>query len=152
GGSELPYDAVYLALAIGADGVHLGGSDEDLGAARARLGNSAIIGATCHASLTRAAAAARAGADYLSFGRFFPSRTKPSASAAQPAVLGAAKGQFALPIVAIGGVNPHNGRALLAAGADWLCASHAVFGAADPATAAAMLAALFFQEEDRDRS
>lgn len=136
-------DAVETAAAIGADGVHLGQADTAVADARNQLGCEAIIGATCHANLDAALAAARAGADYVSFGRFFASTTKPDAPPANPAILEQASKRLAVPVVAIGGVDADNGRILLNAGADWLAVSGAVFGATDQRAAAANIAGLF---------
>lgn len=136
-------DDVELAAAVGAAGVHLGRDDPDLHAARARLGRAAIIGVSCYNQLTRAEAAAAAGADYVAFGRFFPSRTKPDALAATPDLLAAARRALDLPLVAIGGITPDNGAQLLAAGADLLAVIHGVFGQPDIETAARRFAALF---------
>jgi thiamine-phosphate pyrophosphorylase len=124
-------DDVELFLQVGAAGVHLGQQDGDIAAARARLGISAIIGVTCHSSLDHALRAQQAGADYVAFGRFYPSHTKPAAAAADPAILSAARQALALPIVAIGGINADNGAALLQAGADMLALIHGLFGSAD---------------------
>lgn len=136
-------DDLELAAGIGADGVHLGRNDATIAAARARLGAATIVGATCHASLEAATAAVAAGADYVSFGRFFASRTKPDAPSADPAVLTAAKRRLNVPIVAVGGVTAGNGGALLAAGADWLAAAQSVFGTGGTRAAAGKLAQLF---------
>lgn len=136
-------DDIDTADIIGADGVHLGRTDTAVAAARERLGPSAIIGATCHASVDAAALAVRDGASYVSFGRFFPSRTKPGAPPADRTVLEQARQRLSLPIVAIGGVDTDNGASLIAAGADWLAVSNAIFGAGDVRAAAARLAALF---------
>jgi thiamine-phosphate pyrophosphorylase len=135
-------DDVELAAASGADGVHLGEHDGSLGAARGRLGPYAIIGVSCYASLDRARAAAAAGADYLAFGAFFPSPTKPDAQRASPDLLRAAR-SIGLPLVAIGGITPENARLLIDAGADFLAAISGVFGAADPARAAEKYKKLF---------
>ncbi len=135
-------DDAALAQYIGADGVHLGASDGSIAAARAQLGPQAIIGATCGNSLQRAAAAAQAGASYLAFGAFFPSRTKPEAQAADPETLRAAR-TLALPLCAIGGITPDNGAPLLAAGADLLAAVGGVFDTSDSETAARAYTALF---------
>lgn len=124
-------DDIELALACGADGVHLGQRDGAVGAARNRLGATAIIGQTCHASLELAQAAEQAGADYVAFGRFFPSRTKPQAPPADLALLPAARRQLRIPIVAIGGVTVDNAPALLAAGADAIAVIHGLFAADD---------------------
>ena len=126
-------DDVALALDCGADGVHLGATDGSLAQARQMLGPGAIIGASCGPWLERAHAAAAAGVDYVAFGRFFPSRTKPDAPQATLELLREARGQLDLPICAIGGVNADNGGALLAAGADLLAVVDDLFGAADPA-------------------
>ena len=126
-------DDVALALDCGADGVHLGAADAPLAQARQALGARAILGASCGPYLERAHAAIAAGADYVAFGRFFPSRTKPDAPQATVELLRRARGELQLPICAIGGVTPDNGGALVAAGADLIAAVEGVFGAAEPA-------------------
>jgi thiamine-phosphate pyrophosphorylase len=136
-------DDVELAAAAGAAGVHLGRDDPQLHAARRRLGAAAIIGVSCYNELARAQAAAAEGADYVAFGRFFPSRTKPGAVAATPELLTAARRALDLPLVAIGGITPDNGAQLLAAGADMLAVIHAVFGQPDIEAAARRFADLF---------
>ena len=126
---------VDLARGAGAHGVHLSGTDDDIGAARAELGEHAIIGVSCRGSLQRAQVAARAGASYISFGTFFLSPTKPLAPRAsidllrQSAALG-------VPRVAIGGITPDNGASLVEAGAEYLAAISAVFRATDVRAAA----------------
>lgn len=135
-------DDAALAAAIGADGVHLGEDDGDIAAARALLGPDAILGASCYDSLERARDAAAAGADYVAFGAFFPSRTKAAARRARPDLLrdSAALG---LPRVAIGGITPDNAPALIAAGADLVAVVAGVFEAADPNAAARAYRKLF---------
>lgn len=128
-------DDIALTAAIGADGVHLGEDDDDISAARAWLKGNAIIGASCYDSFERAQRAADAGADYIAFGAFFPSPTKPHARRATPALLRAAVA-LRLPRVAIGGITPDNAPSLIAAGADLLAVISGVFDAADPAAAA----------------
>lgn len=134
-------DSPALAQKVAAPGLHLGQQDEALEAARQQLGPGVIIGATCHDSLDLAAAAAAAGADYLAFGRFFPSRTKPDAPPAALELLDQAKRQFDLPLVAIGGINRDNAPALLAAGADCLAVCHDLFRWDEPAQIRAQTAA-----------
>ncbi|MBK1702583.1 thiamine phosphate synthase [Thiococcus pfennigii] len=141
-------DDVELAATIGADGVHLGRDDPDPRAARARLGRTALIGVSCYADLARARAAAQAGADYLAFGSFFPSPTKPHAVRAAPALLGEARA-LGRPLVAIGGVTPDNGASLIAAGADMLAVVTGVFAAPDVTAAARAYTRLFPTEESR---
>jgi len=136
-------DDVALAASVNADGVHLGKTDASLAQARQQLGPQAIIGVSCYNSLERAMRAAQAGADYVAFGRFFSSHSKPDAPPAEAALLRQARRQLQLPIVAIGGITPENGRALVAAGADLLAAIHGVFGQPDIEAAASAYAALF---------
>lgn len=120
-------DDLALAAAIGADGVHLGRDDPSPLTARALLGPRALIGVSCYSSIDRARTAAHEGADYLAFGRFFPSTSKPHAAPASPALLRKVK-PLGLPLVAIGGITPENGAVLLAAGADMLAVIQGVFG------------------------
>ena len=142
---EVPFivnDDVELALAVGADGVHLGEDDGEIAAARARLGAGAIIGASCYDSLARARQLAAAGADYLAFGAFFASPTKPNARRATPDLLREAK-PLGLPLVAIGGITPDNAPPLVEAGADFLAVISGVFAQADPEAAARSYATLY---------
>lgn len=135
-------DDPRLAAEVGAGGVHLGEDDGGIAAAREILGDAAIIGVSCYDDLALARAAAAAGADYLAFGAFFPSATKPGARHATPALLEAAA-DLGLPLVAIGGITPDNGAIAVAAGADLLAVISGVFDAADPVGAARALRALF---------
>ncbi len=138
-------DDIELAERIGADGVHLGREDAGLNQARDRLGPESIIGISCYADLRRAIGAARAGADYVAFGAFFPSPTKPDAPLAPIELLASAKAVLTCPIVAIGGITPGNGAALLDAGADLLAVIDGIFGHQDPQRAACHYARLFDQ-------
>ena len=135
-------DDVELALAVGADGAHLGRDDETLAAARARLGAAAIIGVSCYDEAGRALAAAREGADYVAFGSFFPSVTKPGAVRATTGLVASVRGRIEAPIVAIGGITADNAPPLLESGVDLLAVVHAIFGAPDVARAVRRLAAL----------
>ncbi len=128
-------DDVDLALFTEADGVHLGEDDGELIAARARLGSAAILGASCYQSLELARGAARSGADYLAFGSFFASTTKPLARRADPPLLQAARAEIGLPLCAIGGITLDNAAPLLSAGADMLAVITALFEAVDPGLA-----------------
>lgn len=136
-------DDADLALAIRAEGVHLGKDDGSILAARSKLGPKAIIGVSCYDSVERALEAERQGAGYVAFGRFFPSASKPHAPCARLETLIEAKRKLSVPIVAIGGITPDNGAALLKAGADVLAAIDAVFGADDPERAALVFQPLF---------
>jgi len=136
-------DDLELAARIGADGVHLGKDDANPREARRRLGPRAIIGVSCYDRLEDALRAQKVGADYAAFGRFFPSSTKPLAVQATPALLSRARERLTLPLVAIGGVTPENGRLLISAGADMLAVVDAVFGQPDIRAAAAAFNNLF---------
>ena len=121
-------DSVSLAKRIGADGVHLGQSDGSVKDARKVLGKDAQIGVTCHNSRHLAMDAGDAGADYVAFGAFFPTTTKEVEHRAEPEILTWWQSLFELPCVAIGGITPDNGGALVKAGADFLAVSGAVWG------------------------
>ena len=140
-------DDVALARATQAQGVHLGAEDAAVGDARQQLGRAAIIGVSCYNNLSRAQAAAEAGADYIAFGRFFPSRTKPQAVIASVELLRAARAELSIPLVAIGGITPDNAAPLLAAGADMLAVVEGIFGAEDAQSAARRYTHLFEQQE-----
>jgi thiamine-phosphate pyrophosphorylase len=136
-------DDIALARSVGADGVHLGREDSDIDVARDKLGADAIIGVSCYDDLARAAQVVARGADYLAFGSFFPSRTKPDAMRASPALLYAARARFNVPLVAIGGITPDNGAQLIAAGADALAVISGLFDQPDVTSAARRYASLF---------
>jgi thiamine-phosphate pyrophosphorylase len=135
-------DDVELAAAVGAAGVHLGEQDAAIAHARARLGADALIGISCYDSLPRARAAVAAGADYVAFGAFHASPTKPLARRATAGLLRDARA-LGVPLVAIGGITPDNAPALIAAGADFVAVISGVFGSGDPAVAAQRYADLF---------
>ena len=127
-------DDVRLAKAVGAAGVHLGKDDGDIAAARAVLGVEAIIGASCYDRLELAEAAVAAGADYVAFGAFFPTRSKTGTRQATLDLLSRA-GSLGVSRVAIGGITPDNARPLIAAGADLVAVISGVYDAPDPLAA-----------------
>ncbi|MCK5872515.1 MAG: thiamine phosphate synthase [Methylococcales bacterium] len=120
-------DDIELAKTIQADGVHLGKEDGDIEYARAQLGDDAIIGVSCYNDLNYALSAEKKGVDYVAFGRFFPSSSKPLAAPADLKTLTNARQKITVPIVAIGGILPENGQSLLKAGADLLAVIGGVF-------------------------
>jgi len=128
-------DSVALAKRLGADGVHLGQSDGDVREARAVLGPAAQIGRTCHDSRHFAMQAGEDGADYVAFGAFYPTTTKPSNYRPEPAILSWWSALFEIPCVAIGGITPDNAEPLVKAGADFIAVVQAVWGKEDPAAA-----------------
>ena len=138
-------DDPALAAELGADGVHLGEHDGDLRDARALLGEAAIIGVSCYDSLPRARDAVAEGADYVAFGAFFPSPTKPHARRAGLDLL-RASATLGRPRVAIGGITPENARDLVAAGADLIAVISGVFDAPDPLAAARAYSSAFHNE------
>lgn len=130
-------DRLDVALAAGADGVHVGA--DDLPAERVRqLGRELILGVSCYGELARAERAIAAGADYVAFGAFFPSPTKQEAAVVPTAVLGEAR-RLGRPVVAIGGITLEQAPAMIAAGADGVAVVSAIQGAADPRAAARQL-------------
>jgi thiamine-phosphate pyrophosphorylase len=135
-------DDAALAAATGADGVHLGEHDGAIATARALLGNDAIIGVSCYDDIRLGLDAAAEGADYLAFGAFFVSPTKPAARRAPMDLLQRAR-VASLPLVAIGGISPDNAGAVIAAGADMVAVISGVFDAPDPVAAARAYAACF---------
>ena len=144
-------DDVQLAADSGADGVHLGRDDPDIAAARRQLPAGALIGVSCYNEYALARRAAEQGASYIAFGSFHPSPTKPQALRAQPELLQRARRELALPTVAIGGISPENGAALVNAGADMLAVISAVFAAPDVEAAARAFTACFNRSEETDR-
>lgn len=137
-------DHLDLALALDADGLHVGADDGPLAEARARLGAGKILGASCYRSLSTALDAQRDGADYVAFGGFFPSTVKTGMTTRTPlALLQEARQQLAVPVVAIGGITVDNAPRLLAAGADSVAVITALFGTPDVRAAARDFSALF---------
>ena len=129
-------DDIDLAVAARADGVHLGRHDRDVATARSRLPANGLIGVSCYDRFDMALQAAAQGADYVAFGSFFPSPTKPDAVRAGPGLLERARHELSLPTVAIGGISPENGAALVRTGADMLAIISGVFAAPDITAAA----------------
>jgi thiamine-phosphate pyrophosphorylase len=124
-------DSMALAKRLGADGVHLGQSDGDVRGARALLGPGAQIGRTCHDSRHLAMQAGEDGADYVAFGAFHPTTTKPSHYRPPPSILSWWSTIFEIPCVAIGGITPENAGPLVDAGADFIAVCQAVWGKGD---------------------
>ena len=124
-------DSIALAKRLAADGVHLGQSDGDIREARAALGLEAQIGRTCHDSRHFAMEAGEEGADYVAFGAFYETTTKPSDYRPDPSILTWWSTVFEIPCVAIGGITPANAAPLVEAGADFVAVCQAVWGTED---------------------
>lgn len=144
-------DDLALALEAGADGVHLGGSDGDLAAARRALGPERIVGASCYADLALARAAAAAGASYVAFGAVYPSPTKPLAPTAPLAVITRARQELPeVQVAAIGGITLANAAPVIAAGAHFLAVITDLFEAPDVAARAAAYQRLFIESAEHE--
>ena len=136
-------DHLDVAVAVDAAGLHLGGDDGDIAAARARLGPGKLLGASCYDRLELAETALAAGADHIAFGSFFASSVKPDAVRPPLDLVTRAKKRFAVPIVGIGGVTPANAPQLISAGIDAVAVISAVFAAPDIEAAAREFQSLF---------
>lgn len=139
-------DDIDLALAINADGLHLGRGDGDIAAARAKLGKDRLLGASCYDQLELGVAAFNQGADYVALGSAFPSSTKPRAARAPLRLYREAKVRLKLPIVAIGGITPDNAAPLIDAGVDAIAVISALFDAPDIEAVARQFSSLFPRE------
>jgi len=142
GATFIVNDHLDLALEVDANGLHLGGSDGDLVAARKKLGKDKLLGASCYNRIELAQAAKAAGADHVAFGAVYPSSSKPGAVRA-PLELFAEAQPLGLPMVAIGGITADNARPVVEAGADALAVISDVFDAPDIAARARQYATLF---------
>lgn len=136
-------DDIELAIQANADGIHLGKDDAALETARQTLGNDKIIGISCYNSIERALEMQKRGANYVAFGRFFPSKTKPNAPQADVATLVQAKQILQIPLVVIGGIELNNAQTLIDAGADSIAVIQGIFAQDDIQAAAQSLSDLF---------
>jgi thiamine-phosphate pyrophosphorylase len=142
-------DDVDLARSIGADGLHVGRGDVTVMRARAILGGDRLIGVSCYQDIALAHRAQRDGADYVAFGSFYPSTTKPGALSAPQEILVRAAAELTLPIVAIGGITPDNALPLLEAGADTVAVISALFDSSSTENVARQFNNLFSIESEQ---
>lgn len=140
-------DDFAVAIAVDADGVHLGRDDGDIADARARLPGK-LLGVSCYNEVERAVAAKRAGADYVAFGRFFASVTKPGDIRASLDLVAEARRRVLLPIVAIGGITLEHTPALIAGGVDAVAVISALFSSGNVRETAQRFAAMFNARAD----
>ena len=136
-------DDVELALRVEADGVHIGRDDGTLAEARHRLGSERIIGVSCYNDPNLAMSAVAQGADYVAYGSFFPSPTKPQAVRATRDLVTQTRADIPVPLAAIGGITPDNAAALITAGVDLLAIISAIFNTPDPKSASRRFMPLF---------
>jgi len=139
-------DRPDLAVETGCDGVHVGQDDSAYDEARKAVGDDAIVGVTCHASIDLAMTAADAGADYVAFGAFYESNTKQRKFAADPAILRQWQDMTIVPCVAIGGITVDNCRPLIEAGADFIAVAGGVWAHPDGPAAAVKAFNKIFEE------
>lgn len=138
-------DHVALCDRIDADGIHVGGTDASVAAVRTLLGKDKIIGASCYGDLELARQSAAAGASYVAFGGFYPSRVKKYAVTTQPDILTRARAELSLPFCVIGGMTVANAKPLVDLGADMVAAISSVYLADDQRTAAKEFTNLYLQ-------
>ena len=139
-------DDAELAMQVNADGVHCGKNDATVSDIRYSYPDL-LIGASCYDSVQRAKEAVAAGADYVAFGRFFASTTKPAATPANIDILRQAKRQLKNPVVAIGGILAENAGILISSGADAVAVIGGVFNKPDVYQSSRIICELFTQRE-----
>lgn len=136
-------DHLSLCEQLDADGLHVGGTDSPVADMRAALGADKIIGASCYGDLQLALDAARAGASYVAFGGFYPSRVKKYEVTTPPDIVSRAKRELGLPVCVIGGMTPENSRLLVEEGADMVAAISSVYQSEDPRSSVSAFIHLF---------
>jgi thiamine-phosphate pyrophosphorylase len=136
-------DYPELCIELDADGIHVGGTDATVAEVRRQVGPQRIVGSSCYGSLELAQAAQAAGASYVAFGGFYPSRIKKYEVSTEADIVTRAKAMVALPNVVIGGMTRENAVPLIAAGADMVAVISSVYFADDPEAAARELAGIF---------
>ena len=141
-------DYVELCERVGADGIHLGGTDAEVALVRAQLGPDKIIGASCYGDMPRALSAQLAGASYVAFGGFYPSRVKKYAVTTRVEILDQARESIRVPTVVIGGMTPENAAPLVSRGANMVAAISSVYQAESVAHAVGRFGALFTEQEN----
>ncbi len=136
-------DYVDLCIELDADGIHVGGTDASVADVRARVGKDKIVGASCYGTLQLARDAHAAGATYVAFGGFYPSRVKKYDFKTAPEIVAESKRDIPLPVVVIGGMTQENCLPLIAQGADMVAAISSVYMQEDVCAAAERFAALY---------
>ena len=136
-------DFVDLCIELDADGIHVGGTDLSVAQVRLQVGVAKIVGASCYGDLELARKAWQAGASYVAFGGFYPSRVKKYAVTTSPNIITQARAQIPLPSVVIGGMTPENAAPLVSKGTDMVAAISSVYCAPDPQVQARRFVSLF---------
>jgi thiamine-phosphate pyrophosphorylase len=138
-------DHLELCVELGADGIHVGGTDASVAQARKALGSDKIVGASCYGDRQLARDACANGASYIAFGGFYPSRVKQYPVTTPADIVSWAKAEIALPCVVIGGMTAQNAAPLVARGADMVAAISSVYGAPEVDAATREFTRLFAQ-------
>jgi len=136
-------DHIDLCITLDADGIHVGGTDASVAVVRTLIGKDKILGASCYGDFALAEQAQIAGASYVAFGGFYPSRVKKYEVSTPASIVSKAKSQLTLPVCVIGGMTPDNAKPLVKEGADMVAAISSVYSADDIAIAVKEFAALF---------
>ena len=136
-------DHIDLCIALDADGIHVGGTDASVAVVRTLIGKEKILGASCYGDFALAEQAQIAGASYVAFGGFYPSRVKKYEVSTPASIVSKAKSELTVPVCVIGGMTPENAKPLVKEGADMVAAISSVYSAADIATAVREFAAHF---------
>ncbi len=136
-------DHIDLCIELDADGIHVGGTDASVAVVRTLIGKDKILGASCYGDFALAEQAQIAGASYVAFGGFYPSRVKKYEVSTPASIVSKAKSELTLPVCVIGGMTPENAKPLVQEGADMVAAISSVYSAEDIATAVRDFAALF---------
>ena len=131
-------DRVDLALAVDADGVHLGPEDLPVSVARRLLGPDRLVGASAH-SAAKASSLVQAGADHLGCGSVFPTDTKADATVRGLDIVREVRAATVVPVFGVGGIDVSNAGRVIQAGADGVAVVRAIGSASDPAAAAKQL-------------
>lgn len=136
-------DHIDLCIDLDADGIHVGGTDASVAVVRTLIGKNKILGASCYGDFALAEQAQIAGASYVAFGGFYPSRVKKYEVSTPASIVSKAKSHLTLPVCVIGGMTPENAKPLVKEGADMVAAISSVYSAEDITAAAREFAALF---------
>jgi thiamine-phosphate pyrophosphorylase len=136
-------DHIDLCLKLDADGIHVGGTDASVAVVRTLIGKDKILGASCYGDFALAEQAQIAGASYVAFGGFYPSRVKKYEVSTPASIVSKAKSELTVPVCVIGGMTPENAKPLVREGADMVAAISSVYSAEDIAKAVREFAALF---------
>lgn len=136
-------DFIELCLELDADGIHVGGTDAPVAEVRKLIGPDKILGASCYGSMELAHNAHQAGASYVAFGGFYPSRVKKYEVTTPVDIISRAKAQLPVPVVVIGGMTQENSVPLIKAGTDMVAAISSVYMTDDPQASAQAFVELF---------